>query len=40
LLSDDELYAKKRQSAEHVIKEYFWSNIGEKFMTIYNELVD
>lgn len=40
LLSDDELYAKKRQSAESVIKKYYWPNIGEKFMTIYNELVD
>jgi glycosyltransferase involved in cell wall biosynthesis len=40
LLSDDELYAKKRQSAEPVIKEYYWPNIGERFMTIYNELMD
>lgn len=40
LLSDEELYMKKRMNAKKVIPKYYLPNIAEKFCSLYEKLVD
>mgnify|MGYP000527781025 CR=1 FL=1 len=36
LLSDERLYREKREGAKKVVKDYFWTEIGKRYMDVYN----
>lgn len=40
LLSEEELYMKKRENARKVIRKYYWPNIAGKFKTLYEKFVN